>query len=147
MQSTAITSRSHFAMCWSEVTIFNPRVCCLDSLKGRCITMKRKKCLRVVLFTVLFLLLFSQSVFAASGKVKSITLSKKKITMTVGQSKTLKAKVKPSSANKKLIWSSSNKKVVSVSSSGKITAKKRAKPKSPANQKNTRKSRQSVSLR
>ena len=116
-------------MCWSEVTIFNPRVCCLDSLKGRCITMKRKKCLRVVLFTVLFLLLFSQSVFAASGKVKSITLSKKKITMTVGQSKTLKAKVKPSSANKKVIWSSSNKKVVSVSSSGKITAKKTGKAK------------------
>lgn len=55
--------------------------------------------------------------------VTSITLSKKTLSLTKGKTYTLKAAVKPSSANNKAVtWSSSNKKVVTVSSNGKIKA-------------------------
>ena len=68
--------------------------------------------------------MLSQSSFAATKTVKSIKLSNKKITLTVGQSKTLKATVKPAGTNKKVVWKSSNKAVVTVSSKGKLKAKK-----------------------
>jgi hypothetical protein len=52
----------------------------------------------------------------------SIKLSKKSITITVGNSKTLKATVKGISS--KVKWKSSNKKIATVDSNGKVTGKK-----------------------
>lgn len=57
-------------------------------------------------------------------KPKSIKLSKKKITLTVGRSKELKATVYPEKAVTKITLKSSNPKVASVNKSGKIKAKK-----------------------
>jgi len=57
--------------------------------------------------------------------VKSVTLSKKKLTMTKGQKMTLKATVKPAKATIKTVaWESSNQKVASVSRKGVVTAKR-----------------------
>ena len=86
--------------------------------------MKRKVGCACFFMLLITMMLFSQNTFAASKKVKSIQLSTKNITMTVGQSKTLKATVKPSGVDKKVVWKSSNKKVVTVSSKGKLKAKK-----------------------
>ena len=56
--------------------------------------------------------------------VSSISLSKSKISLTVGNSTTVKATVKPSNAtNKTVSWSSSNTSIATVKN-GKITAKK-----------------------
>ena len=76
--------------------------------------MKRKVGCACFFMLLITMMLFSQNTFAASKKVKSIQLSTKNITMTVGQSKTLKATVKPSGVDKKAVWKSSNKKVVTV---------------------------------
>ena len=57
--------------------------------------------------------------------VKSVALNKTSLTLTVGESATLKATLSPTDAtNKKLTWSSSDKAVATVSSSGKVTAVK-----------------------
>lgn len=53
---------------------------------------------------------------------KNPRLSSKKITLTVGQSKTLRVKRKAKKA--KLSWKSKNKKIATVSQKGKVTAKK-----------------------
>lgn len=55
--------------------------------------------------------------------VTSVALNQKKIAISVGKTYTLKATVKPTSANDRTVtWSSSDKAVVKVSSKGKLTA-------------------------
>lgn len=58
----------------------------------------------------------------AQAAKKKAAISKKKLTLTVGQTK--KLKVKNISAKKKITWSSNKKKVASVSSKGVVRAKK-----------------------
>lgn len=53
----------------------------------------------------------------------TLRLNRKKLSVTVGQVSTLKAKVKP--AKSKVTWKSSKRKVASISSKGKIKAKKK----------------------
>lgn len=55
---------------------------------------------------------------------KKVSISKKKLTLTVGQSKTLSVKNLSKKNKKKLKWSSNKKKVATVSKKGKVTAKK-----------------------
>ena len=56
--------------------------------------------------------------------VSKVTLNKKSITLEIGKSETLTAKVSPINAtNKNVIWKSSNEKVATVKN-GKVTAKK-----------------------
>lgn len=55
---------------------------------------------------------------------KKIKISKTKLTLKVGQSKTLSVKNLSKKNKKKLKWSSSKKKVATVSKKGKVTAKK-----------------------
>ncbi len=58
--------------------------------------------------------------------VKSVKLSKKKLSLSVGSTYTLKVKIKPNSAtNKKVVFKSSNKKIATVDKNGKIKAKKK----------------------
>ncbi len=52
----------------------------------------------------------------------TLTLSKSKVTLALGQSTTIKATIKPADKNKKVTWKSSNTKVVTVDQNGKITA-------------------------
>ena len=80
---------------------------------------------RTVLFLLLIMSMLCISMTAsAASKAKKVTLNKKKVTLTVGKTVKLKAKVKPASANQKVTWKSSNKKVAAVSSKGIVTAKK-----------------------
>ncbi len=58
---------------------------------------------------------------AHSSAAKKVKLSKTKITLNVGKTKTLKLK----NNKKKVKWSSSKKKVATVSKKGKVTAKKK----------------------
>ncbi|MBQ5346945.1 MAG: Ig domain-containing protein [Ruminococcus sp.] len=58
------------------------------------------------------------------AKTKSISLSKKSLTIKKGDTYKLKCTVKPASAKQKVKWTSSNPNVAQVNSSGKITAKK-----------------------
>lgn len=63
------------------------------------------------------------TVKAKKVAVKSVTLSKKKLSLEQGKTKTLKASVAPANATEQGIsWSSSNKKVAKVSGKGKVTA-------------------------
>lgn len=63
-----------------------------------------------------------------SVKVKSLKLDKSKVTLTAGDTYTIKAAVTPSNAsNKKLSYSSSDKSVAKVSSKGTVTAVKAGK--------------------
>lgn len=55
---------------------------------------------------------------------KKVSISKTKLTLTVGQSKTLSVKNLSKKNKKKLKWSSNKKKVATVSKKGKVTAKK-----------------------
>lgn len=55
--------------------------------------------------------------------VKHIKLDKSKVTLNKGEKITLKVKISPKNAYKKVKWSSSDKNIVTVSSKGKITAK------------------------
>ena len=56
--------------------------------------------------------------------VKKLSLSKTKLSLTVGDSYTLKAEASPQNATKgKPTWKSSNEKIATVSSTGKVTAK------------------------
>jgi Bacterial surface proteins containing Ig-like domains len=57
--------------------------------------------------------------------VNSISLNKSSATITVGDSVTINATVRPANAtNKKIAWSSSNTAIATVNANGKITAKK-----------------------
>lgn len=88
-----------------------------------------KKILATVLSMALTVTAFSTMPEAkAASKVKKITLSAKKKTLTVGSKFTLKVKkVKPAKATKKVTWKSSKKSVATVSKKGVVTAKKAGK--------------------
>lgn len=58
-------------------------------------------------------------------KTKSVSLSKKSVTLGVKEKYTLKATKKPANSTQEVSWSSSNKSVAAVSSNGVITAKKK----------------------
>lgn len=60
---------------------------------------------------------------------KKVKISKTKLTLKVGQTKTLTVKNLSKKNKKKLKWSSNNKKVATVSKKGKVKAKRLAKPK------------------
>lgn len=59
-----------------------------------------------------------------ANAAKKVSISKTKLTLTVGQSKTLSVKNLSKKNKKKLKWSSNKKKVATVSKKGKVTAKK-----------------------
>lgn len=66
---------------------------------------------------------FNKELIGVGKVVQSVSLSSSSKTVHVGESTTLKATVKPSTAdNKKVKWTSSNIKVATVNSSGKVTA-------------------------
>ncbi|MBQ9061608.1 MAG: Ig-like domain-containing protein [Eubacterium sp.] len=85
--------------------------------------------LAMVLVMCISLLLPGKEVFAASGKVQSVTVSNlpaKSLTLKKGKSFKLKTKVSVSgNASKKVTYKSSKKSVATVNSKGKITAKKK----------------------
>lgn len=91
------------------------------SMDARRIAMK-KRSISIVILLLTMVLMMSMTGLAAA-KAKKIKLNKKKITMSVGETRTLIAKVKPASASQKVRWISSNKKVATVSSAGKVKAK------------------------
>ena len=81
----------------------------------------KKRTLALVL--VLCLLLgIAAPALAAAKKATKVTLNKSSITLTLGNTATLKATVYPMSAtNKSVAWKSSNTKVATVDSKGKVT--------------------------
>ena len=86
--------------------------------------MKLKRIIASFACMGLFVSLFSAfNPIAADAAVKSIKLSNKKLSMTVGEKKVLKVKYKPAKSKAKIVWSSSKKKVAKVSKKGKVTAK------------------------
>lgn len=82
---------------------------------------KMKKIIIAMLMVIVALSINSNSVAAAS---KKMAISKKTLTMTVGQKKTIKIK---NAGKKKVTWKSSKKSIATVSKSGKISAKKAGK--------------------
>lgn len=100
-----------------------------------------KKILATVLSMALTVTAFStMPETKAASKVKKITLSAKKKTLTVGSKFTLKVKkVKPAKATKKVTWKSSKKSVATVSKKGVVTAKKVGKTKITAVSKSNKK--------
>ncbi len=101
---------------------------------------KTKKSVALILSLMLVLTAFSTTPYAnAAPKAKKITLNKKSKTLTVGDKFTLKAKVKPAKANKKVTWKSNKKSVASVSKKGVVTAKKEGKAKITAVSKSNKK--------
>jgi len=83
-----------------------------------------KKFLVTVLTMLLLITLLPIQTFAATSSVaKSVKLSKKSFTLSVGETETLTASLSPSNAsNKKVQWSSSDKKIATVTSKGKVRA-------------------------
>ena len=88
-----------------------------------------KKTTRIICHMLVLCMLFgllggvaSYGSASAAVKAKSVKLNKKKISLTVGKTYTLKAKVKPAKAKTKLTWKSSRKSVATVSKKGKVTA-------------------------
>ncbi len=90
--------------------------------------MRRKRLTALVMMIVLCLSMalgLQAEVMAAGGAPERITLSKKSVAITEGESVTLKVKsVKPKSASKKVTWKSSDNTVVTVSSKGVLKAQK-----------------------
>lgn len=83
--------------------------------------MKQKRISILLLVGVLFMAVLGNAVSTqAAAKVK---LNRKKVTITVGKSVTLKVK----NTKKKAKWSTSNKKVATVNKKGKVTGKKAGK--------------------
>lgn len=78
---------------------------------------KRILCTSVALLAAISLIMPNQGY----AKAKKPVLSKKKLTMSVGESKTLKVK----NTKKKVKWSSGKKSVASVSKKGRVKAKKK----------------------
>ena len=78
--------------------------------------------MNALMLALLLALMTAVAGFGAAVEVNaaSVSLNKKSVTLTVGESVTLKVK----GATKKVTWSSSNKKVATVTSKGKVTAKK-----------------------
>ncbi len=86
-----------------------------DSIK------RMSKMLKPFLSLVIIAILVFTLSPAHSSAAKKVKLSKTKITLNVGKTKTLKLK----NNKKKVKWSSSKKKVATVSKKGKVTAKKK----------------------
>ncbi|MDE6253778.1 MAG: Ig-like domain-containing protein [Lachnospiraceae bacterium] len=83
---------------------------------------KRIKIIITSLILILGFHVFSAKEVSAAPNVK-VKMSNKKVTIDVGKSKTIKAKVTAGKGvNKDVRWSSTNKKVAQVNSNGKITA-------------------------
>jgi len=81
-----------------------------------------QKCIGVVLVLAMISgLVPAETAMAA----KKVSISKKKLTLTMGKSVTLKLKNIKKSKKRKVKWSSSKKSVAVVNKSGKITAKKK----------------------
>lgn len=81
----------------------------------------KKNRLRLVQFLlVCFLVIFGQVLCTQAASVK---LNKKKLTLYVGKSETLKV----TGTSSKVKWSTANKKIATVTSKGKVTAKKAGK--------------------
>ena len=80
---------------------------------------KRILCTSAALLAAISLIMPNQGY----AKAKKPVLSKKKLTMSVGESKTLKVK----NTKKKVKWSSGKKSVASVSKKGRVKAKKKGK--------------------
>lgn len=78
---------------------------------------KRILCTSAALLAAISLIMPNQGY----AKAKKPVLSKKKLTMSVGESKTLKVK----NTKKKVKWSSGKKSVASVSKKGRVKAKKK----------------------
>lgn len=78
---------------------------------------KRIMCTSAALLAAISLIVPNQGY----AKAKKPVLSKKKLTMSVGESKTLKVK----NTKKKVKWSSGKKSVASVSKKGRVKAKKK----------------------
>ena len=75
---------------------------------------------RTFITGVLTLALAAPLIPASDATAASIKISKKKLTLTVGKSHTLKIK----GTKKKVTWKSSSKKIATVSKKGKVKAKK-----------------------
>ena len=84
-----------------------------------------KKFATILILILVFGLATPQSIpplsFATTAEAATIKISKKNITLKVGQSTTLKI----SGTKKKVSWKSSDKKIATVTSKGKVTAKKK----------------------
>ncbi len=63
-------------------------------------------------------------VTVSAVKAKSVELNKANISLSVGDTQTVKASISPSNSTDEVAYTSSDKKIATVSSSGKITAKK-----------------------
>lgn len=61
--------------------------------------------------------------FNTVTEISSITLSKKSLTLTVGETYTLTKALSPSGVRSTFVWSSNNTSILSVDNSGRITAK------------------------
>ncbi|MBQ7278102.1 MAG: Ig domain-containing protein [Clostridia bacterium] len=84
-----------------------------------------KKRVVSLLLMVCLLLSFASETFAATAKVKTVSITNGGVCIMVGDTYSMKATVSPSNAgNKKLTWSSSNTKVATVNSNGVVTGKK-----------------------
>ena len=72
----------------------------------------------------LFMLVFFMvgTAFSALADTPSITLNRKKLTLKVGSTYTLKAQV--SGTEEKIVWKGADKKIATVTQSGKVKAKK-----------------------
>lgn len=83
------------------------------------------KSIKIIITSLILILgfhVFSVKEVSAAPNVK-VKISNKKVTIDVGKSKTIKAKVIAGKrVNKDVRWSSTNKKVAQVNSNGKITA-------------------------
>ncbi len=87
----------------------------------------RRSFMKFVVFILVVSFLLSQSIQSALAattiNAKKITLSKKSITLEVGETQALKATVSPSNTtNKKVKWSSNDKEIATVTSTGKVIA-------------------------
>ncbi len=81
---------------------------------------ERKRIIKMPLIIIMVFILTITSALPVQAKGK-IKLKNSKVTLTVGQSKTLKVL----NTKKKIKWTTSNKKIVTVSKKGKIKAKKK----------------------
>ena len=83
-----------------------------------------EKMVRKTAVTAMVVLLTAGIGSDMANAAKKVSISKKKLTLTVGQSKTLSVKNLSKKNKKKLKWSSNKKKVATVSKKGKVKAKK-----------------------
>ncbi len=83
--------------------------------------MKKNRCIRFIIVAIVVIL--CSGGITSQAKTENPSLSKKKITLRVGQ----KQRLKVNGASGKISWSSSNKEVVAVSGKGLLIGKKKGK--------------------